>query len=100
MNTNAANALLKKLEEPPSRTVFILIAHSLGRLLPTIRPRCQLIRFQPLGDEAMLAALKAIEKDGGRRTRGLAGPRGWQRGAPRPARPPVAASRSPMHWRS
>ncbi len=63
MNVNAANALLKKLEEPPARTVFILVAHSLGRLLPTIRSRCQLIRFQPLGDEAMLAALKAIDKE-------------------------------------
>ena len=43
MNTNAANALLKNLEEPPSRTLFILITHSIGRLLPTIRSRCQTI---------------------------------------------------------
>lgn len=62
MNTNAANALLKNLEEPPARTVFILIAHSLGRLLPTIRSRCQIVRFQPLGDDDMLAALAAIDK--------------------------------------
>ena len=45
MNTNAANALLKNLEEPPSRTLFVLIAHSLGRLLPTIRSRCQIVRL-------------------------------------------------------
>lgn len=63
MNTNAANALLKRLEEPPARTVFVLVAHSLGRLLPTIRSRCQLVRFQPLGDDAMLAALTAIDKE-------------------------------------
>jgi DNA polymerase-3 subunit delta' len=62
LNVNAANALLKNLEEPPARTVFILIAHSPGRLLPTIRSRCQIIRFQPLGDQDVLAALAAIEK--------------------------------------
>ena len=45
MNTNAANALLKNLEEPPARTVFILIAHSPGSLLPTIRSRCQMVRL-------------------------------------------------------
>ncbi|MDQ6438038.1 DNA polymerase III subunit delta' [Mesorhizobium sp. LHD-90] len=48
MNTNAANALLKNLEEPPSRTLFLLITHSPGALLPTIRSRCQMIRLQPL----------------------------------------------------
>lgn len=62
MNTNAANALLKNLEEPPARTIFVLIAHSLGRLLPTIRSRCQIVRFQPLGHDDMLAALTAIGK--------------------------------------
>jgi len=48
MNTSAANALLKNLEEPPPRTVFILIAHSMGRLLPTIRSRCQVLKLDPL----------------------------------------------------
>lgn len=62
MNTNAANALLKNLEEPPARTIFVLVAHSLGRLLPTIRSRCQIVRFQPLADDDMLAALAAIGK--------------------------------------
>jgi DNA polymerase-3 subunit delta' len=65
MNTNAANALLKNLEEPPARTIFILIAHSLGRLLPTIRSRCQILRMQPLGDEDLISALAAIGKDPG-----------------------------------
>lgn len=57
MNTNAANALLKNLEEPPARTLFVLIAHSLGRLLPTIRSRCQIVRFNPLADNEVLAVL-------------------------------------------
>src|SRR5690606_28014279 len=48
MNVNAANALLKTLEEPPPRTLFVLISHSLGSLLPTIRSRCQIIKLKPL----------------------------------------------------
>jgi DNA polymerase-3 subunit delta' len=60
MNASAANALLKNLEEPTPRTVFILVVQSSGRLLPTIRSRCMTLRFQPLGDEAMHAALGAM----------------------------------------
>lgn len=48
MNLNAANALLKSLEEPPARTIFLLIAHAPGRLLPTIRSRCRVLPMQPL----------------------------------------------------
>jgi DNA polymerase-3 subunit delta' len=40
--------LLKSLEEPPSGTFFLLVAHRLGRLLPTIRSRCRIMRFSPL----------------------------------------------------
>ncbi len=61
MNPNAANALLKNLEEPPSRTVFLLIVHSAGRLLPTIRSRCQLIRLQPLSAAEVETVLHGIE---------------------------------------
>lgn len=57
MNTNAANALLKNLEEPPAKTVFILITHSLGGLLPTIRSRCQVIRLSPLDPGSLMQAL-------------------------------------------
>jgi DNA polymerase-3 subunit delta' len=46
MNRNAANSLLKILEEPPRRSLLILVAHSAGKLLPTIRSRC---RQLPLG---------------------------------------------------
>ncbi|MEJ6784855.1 DNA polymerase III subunit delta' [Aminobacter sp. Piv2-1] len=59
MNTNAANALLKNLEEPPARTLFILIVHAPGSLLPTIRSRCQTVRLTPLDDKSLLAALDA-----------------------------------------
>ncbi|MCB1531248.1 MAG: DNA polymerase III subunit delta' [Alphaproteobacteria bacterium] len=48
MNRNAQNALLKVLEEPPKRTVLILVAHRMGALIPTIRSRAQVIHFQPL----------------------------------------------------
>ncbi len=49
------NALLKTLEEPPAETYIILITNRLERLLPTIRSRCQLVRFTPLDDVAMAA---------------------------------------------
>ena len=45
MNVHAANALLKTLEEPPANTLFILVAHQLQRLLPTVRSRCQMINM-------------------------------------------------------
>jgi DNA polymerase-3 subunit delta' len=62
MNANAANALLKNLEEPPARTLFILIVHAPGSLLPTIRSRCQVVRLSPLGDEELMAVLETTEQ--------------------------------------
>lgn len=53
MNDNAANALLKLLEEPPPRAMLLLISNVPGRLLPTIRSRCQRLDLRPL-DEAVL----------------------------------------------
>lgn len=47
LNTNAANALLKTLEEPPKRGLLLLIVHSPGRLLPTIRSRCRRLALRP-----------------------------------------------------
>jgi DNA polymerase III subunit delta' len=61
MNVSAANALLKNLEEPPSRTAFILVSHSAGGLLPTIRSRCQMVRFSPLGSQDLIAALSTFD---------------------------------------
>ena len=60
MNRNAANALLKSLEEPPPRTLFLLVVHSIGRMLPTIRSRCQLLKLKPLAGDDLLAALRAV----------------------------------------
>jgi DNA polymerase III subunit delta' len=48
MNRNAGNALLKILEEPPRRTLLLLLAHSPGKLLPTIRSRCRHLALSPL----------------------------------------------------
>ena len=55
--TAAANALLKSLEEPPPRTVFILISSEPGRLLPTIRSRCRLLNLAPLAPDDLKAAV-------------------------------------------
>lgn len=60
MNRNADNALLKSLEEPPPRTLFLLVVHSIGRMLPTIRSRCQLLKLKPLASDDLLAALRAV----------------------------------------
>lgn len=48
MNRNAANALLKALEEPPRNALLILLAHAPGKLLPTITSRCRQLRLNPL----------------------------------------------------
>jgi len=57
METSAANALLKSLEEPPAGTYFLLIAHRMGRLLPTIRSRCRVLNFPRVSDLDMDAIL-------------------------------------------
>ncbi|QDL90754.1 DNA polymerase III subunit delta' [Paroceanicella profunda] len=59
MNTSAANALLKVLEEPPERTAFLLVCHAPARLLPTIRSRCRELRCGPLDAASLAAALDA-----------------------------------------
>ena len=51
MSVNAANSLLKTLEEPPGNAIIILLTENADMLLPTIRSRCQLIRFTPLSPE-------------------------------------------------
>jgi DNA polymerase-3 subunit delta' len=48
MNRNAANALLKLLEEPPARVLFLLVSHAPSRVLPTVRSRCRLLALRPL----------------------------------------------------
>jgi DNA polymerase-3 subunit delta' len=63
LERNAANALLKNLEEPPPYSVFLLVSHSPERLLPTIRSRCRTLRLAPLGDDAMTSALRVALPD-------------------------------------
>ena len=58
LNKEGSNALLKMLEEPPPNTLFFLVSHAPGRLLPTIRSRCRRLDFQPLPSDAMAAILK------------------------------------------
>jgi DNA polymerase-3 subunit delta' len=48
LEKGAVNALLKALEEPPAGTFFLLVTHQPGRLLPTVRSRCRVLRFAPL----------------------------------------------------
>jgi DNA polymerase III subunit delta' len=57
MEKSAVNALLKSLEEPPVGTFFLLVAHQPGRLLPTVRSRCRVLRFAPLDASALEAVL-------------------------------------------
>ena len=54
-----ANALLKSLEEPPQGTIFLLVSHSPGRLLPTIRSRCRLLRFEALAPSQVAPIVRA-----------------------------------------
>lgn len=58
LEREGANALLKSLEEPPAGTVFLLVSHAPGRLLPTIRSRCRLLRFGLLDAGEMTAVLR------------------------------------------
>jgi DNA polymerase-3 subunit delta' len=58
LEASAANALLKMLEEPPAKCIFLLVSHVPGRLLPTIRSRCRKLDFQPLADDVMASVLR------------------------------------------
>jgi DNA polymerase-3 subunit delta' len=59
LEPSGANALLKMLEEPPPNSLFFLVSHAPGRLLPTIRSRCRRLEFQALDDAAMASILDA-----------------------------------------
>jgi DNA polymerase-3 subunit delta' len=63
LEPSGANALLKILEEPPSNTIFFLVSHAPGRLLPTIRSRCRRLEFRPLSDDAMTSILETQTPD-------------------------------------
>jgi DNA polymerase III subunit delta' len=63
MERGAANALLKNLEEPPANTIFLLVSHAPGRLLPTIRSRCRTLMFKPLSYAHMRDVLDDFDPD-------------------------------------
>ena len=63
LNRNAANAILKILEEPPPRAILLLTCAAPGRLLPTIRSRCRRLQLEPLDPTDMARALDAILPD-------------------------------------
>lgn len=60
LNRSAANALLKLIEEPPERALFLLVAHQPGRILPTIRSRCRKLMLGALSPEDVIGAVKAL----------------------------------------
>jgi DNA polymerase III subunit delta' len=62
LNPNAANALLKVLEEPPQQSLFLLVSHAPARVLPTILSRCRKLLLRPLAsDDVVAAAAKAAD---------------------------------------
>ena len=63
LETSASNALLKSLEEPPQGTFFVLIAHRPSRLLPTIRSRCRILRFEVLSDAQIRSMLQGVDME-------------------------------------
>lgn len=61
MNTEAANKLLKLIEEPPNKTIFILIAEDEEQIIQTIRSRCQRLHFPPLSEADIAKTLEERE---------------------------------------
>jgi DNA polymerase-3 subunit delta' len=62
LNPNAANALLKILEEPPQQSLFLLVSHAPSRVLPTILSRCRKLLLRPLSvDDVVRAATAATD---------------------------------------
>ena len=63
LNRSSANALLKMLEEPPSRAILLLTCTAPGRLLATIRSRCRRLALAPLGEADLIALLRVYRPD-------------------------------------
>ncbi len=60
LTTSSANALLKLVEEPPPRSIFLIVSHSPQRVLPTIRSRCRKLSLRPLTDEAVRNVVSSL----------------------------------------
>lgn len=72
MNSSAANALLKILEEPPEKTIILMVSHQPARLLPTIQSRCRNLRCDKLSSSDLAQALHNADFDAGQNPEGLA----------------------------
>lgn len=60
LNRSSANALLKLIEEPPERSLFLLVAHQPGRILPTIRSRCRKLALSALSETEIVQVIRAL----------------------------------------
>ncbi len=60
LNRNSANALLKMIEEPPAKALFLIVSHQPGRILPTIRSRCRKLMLKPLHIPDIVRAAQAL----------------------------------------
>ena len=60
LNRNGANAILKMIEEPPPRSIFIIVAHMPARMLPTIRSRSRLVQMRPLSNDDVARAVTSL----------------------------------------
>ena len=57
LNRSSANALLKMVEEPPQRSMILIVSHRPGQVLPTIRSRCRRLRLEPLSEDEIVQAV-------------------------------------------
>jgi DNA polymerase III subunit delta' len=60
LNRNSANALLKIVEEPPQRSLILIVSHRPGQVLPTIRSRCRRLRLDPLNEDEVIKAVTGL----------------------------------------
>jgi len=63
LNASSANALLKMLEEPPPRSIFLIVAHAPARILPTIRSRCRKLALEPLAEDEVRRVVAPLAED-------------------------------------
>ena len=61
LNASSANALLKLIEEPPPRSLFLMLAHRPGQILPTLRSRCRLLAMRPLETPDLVEVLRGLD---------------------------------------
>ncbi len=72
LNRSAANALLKLIEEPPPRALFLIVAHRPALVLPTLRSRCQTLLLRPLSSDEVCAVLERLGEEDAVACRGAA----------------------------